>query len=833
MRGRLAIIAGAILLALAGQHAHAVITAASPLKKFEGDAVFIVVGKVEKHFPDMPAMLVVITEDIKGKAPFRKMPINCKVADPKTFKDNQIEPLLKRFGPDQEIIFFFDPNGKSYVTFAFTNGTWFQLQGKQPGNDKSEVVFSLKSAEPYLRKTFKGTTEDLRKLLKDHIDKKTKLPDLDEKVTPGFGPEYTPKKGADLRNPAYGGGGPLFGVIPTLGVGAPLAILALLFPTVFGGVFVLFRQWMAFITVISLNSMLVFLNIWLGPKFRSSWWSTDAALWIVMTGITLACLFWAWRRQLNALASGEPEAPRRTELLILLFMAVSCIAATVATWLMTEKVSWSDAGWTLTVVLALSVFGGTLYRAYHALFKDDRLFASPPMTTEGVILGTMMLGMVAFIPAIWGANISTGGLGQGVEQSGNISAEVAPVVEKGTFTVDPRFKGMYASTPVIDGDTIYAAYYRTNGYSTLVKLDRHTLKPEWEFFGKDDDLRQMISTPCLAHGRLYFGEGFHYDKNCHVFCVDAKNGEEIWRFRTAGQTESSPAVVNGKVYIGAGNDGVYCLDAEKGKKIWRFPHDDAGMKTRVAAGMRILRFGGGMVIAGNRLYCATGVDRETTIDKCESAVFCLDASTGEEIWRTPAPYAVWSTPILKDGKLFITSGNGDVYENAKAPEIPGGAIQCLNAEDGKELWSKPFENGVIESPAVDAHRIYLGCRNGTLYCLRRSDGAELWERFLEPSPLIASPVLDSDPVYERTLSVFVATTGGKVFCLTPQKGDDVWTFRPNEPCTFSTPPRIVVTRTTTGYRRRLYVGCGLGGGPINQLENRPVLYYLEDSVRVE
>src|SRR6185369_17286727 len=40
-------------------------------------------------------------------------------------------------------------------------------------------------------------------------------------------------------------GGLLFGVIPTLGVGAPLAILALLFPTVFGGVFVLFRQWLA------------------------------------------------------------------------------------------------------------------------------------------------------------------------------------------------------------------------------------------------------------------------------------------------------------------------------------------------------------------------------------------------------------------------------------------------------------------------------------------------------------------------------------------------------------------------------------------------------------
>ena len=139
MRGRYAISAGIILLVLASQYAHAVITAASPLKRFEGDALYIVVGKVEKFYPDKPAMVVVISEDIKGNAPFRKMPIICKVDDPKLFKDNQIEALLKRFGPDQEIIFFADRNGKSYVIFGFTNGTWFLLQGRQVG-DKSEVV---------------------------------------------------------------------------------------------------------------------------------------------------------------------------------------------------------------------------------------------------------------------------------------------------------------------------------------------------------------------------------------------------------------------------------------------------------------------------------------------------------------------------------------------------------------------------------------------------------------------------------------------------------------------------------------------------------------------
>ncbi len=197
MRVRFVLFAGVMLgiLFVASHQLHAVITAATPLKKFEGDAVYIVVGKVDKYYPEKPAMMINVIENIKGKAPFRQMPINLKVDDPKAFKENQIEPLLKRFGPDMEIIFFLTPHGKkSYITFAFANGTWFQAPGTKV--DKEQVFFQLKSAEPYFRKAFKGTTQELRTLLKENAAGKAKLPELDDKEKPGFGPEYAPKKGA-------------------------------------------------------------------------------------------------------------------------------------------------------------------------------------------------------------------------------------------------------------------------------------------------------------------------------------------------------------------------------------------------------------------------------------------------------------------------------------------------------------------------------------------------------------------------------------------------------------------------------------------------------------
>jgi outer membrane protein assembly factor BamB len=614
--------------------------------------------------------------------------------------------------------------------------------------------------------------------------------------------------------------GSLFAVIPTIGLGAPLAILALLFPTVFGGVFVLFRQWMAFITLISLNSTVVLLHWWFAPTLlRGTWWSTDAALWFMMTLFTFVCMIWSWRRQLNALAAGDPDAPRKTELAVLGFMTASCFGATGVMAYFTKTISWVDVGWTMTVVMSVGVFAGAIYRLYEAC-KGDTVFAAPPLPTEGIILGSMLLGHLAFAPGIWGGNVGTEGLVHADETSGATSAAVAPVVKKWDFTADGT--GLFASSPLVDGEDVYAAYSSTSlRVATMVRFDRLTGKKKWEFIGKDGDLVQMISTPCLADGKLYFGEGFHDDKNCRVFCVNAESGEEVWNFKTAGQTESSPAVAHGKVYIGAGNDGVYCLDAKNGAHVWKFPPADYQG--------RLLRFGAGMLVVGDRLYCGTGVDRNQTADKGETAALCLDAATGKLIWKSAVRYPVWSTPVVKDDCVYLATGNGDVFEDAQPPEVPGGSLVCLDVKSGWENWRFTTFNGIIEAPAIDGHRIYFGCRDGYLYCLNRADGTPRWTSPLG-SPIIGTPVLDTDSTEERSFSVFAAASAGKVCCLNPHNGNVRWTYDLSKQFAYiSTSPRLAVARTMNGYRWQLYFGCGLGGGPRDVAANRPVFYCLENA----
>jgi glucose dehydrogenase len=47
-----------------------------------------------------------------------------------------------------------------------------------------------------------------------------------------------------------------------------------------------------------------------------------------------------------------------------------------------------------------------------------------------------------------------------------------------------------------------------------------------------------------------------------------------WSYTTSRQVQSSPAVANGVVYIGSGDNNVYVLDASTGGVLWSYPTGD-------------------------------------------------------------------------------------------------------------------------------------------------------------------------------------------------------------------------------------------------------------------
>src|SRR5258707_787787 len=86
-----------------------------------------------------------------------------------------------------------------------------------------------------------------------------------------------------------------FGVIPSLGVLGPLALLAALFPAVFGGLMLWLKRWSGLFAAACAMSTWYFLHRWLGGG-RPTWWAGEAGLWTALGLLALAgALAAAWR----------------------------------------------------------------------------------------------------------------------------------------------------------------------------------------------------------------------------------------------------------------------------------------------------------------------------------------------------------------------------------------------------------------------------------------------------------------------------------------------------------------------------------------------------------
>jgi outer membrane protein assembly factor BamB len=71
-------------------------------------------------------------------------------------------------------------------------------------------------------------------------------------------------------------------------------------------------------------------------------------------------------------------------------------------------------------------------------------------------------------------------------------------------------------------------------------------KAVWTFKGSEDNgFERTVATPAVKEGLIYAA-----DFTGRVFCLDAKTGEEFWKFDTKGHIFTSLLVADGKVYVG-------------------------------------------------------------------------------------------------------------------------------------------------------------------------------------------------------------------------------------------------------------------------------------------
>ena len=161
------------------------------------------------------------------------------------------------------------------------------------------------------------------------------------------------------------------------------------------------------------------------------------------------------------------------------------------------------------------------------------------------------------------------------------------------------------STPVVDED---GAIYTVSGGAARA-FDLETGEVKWEFPFTPN---RIHATPALAEGRLFVGTGAGT-----LHALDAKSGGEVWRWDTTGDgalftpyvrkgevTLTSPVVAGGCVYIGAANGFLYALNTATGNCVWQY-----NLKVPLAAPPAIS--GNGLWIGGvRRVYLCFFIKRK-------------------------------------------------------------------------------------------------------------------------------------------------------------------------------------------------------------------------------
>jgi outer membrane protein assembly factor BamB len=821
-----------LLLGLAVSPAGAVIEALIPLETLvHKQSEFIFTTTVSKIDPDKPSVVLEAGDNLKGKSPFTRLPVNLTGDD--YAKEHKHTPqLLKRLAPKLPVVFFVVKRDKRYVALGYSNGTWFQLTAEA---DAENPVWAFTHCEPYLRRTFKGTTAEMQTTVKDTLAGKAKAPEPDKDEKAGLGPEVEEKKENKSPSAAAGGAsdGPLFAVVPTVAIGGLLSLLAMLFPAVFGGLTGQMKRWAAVISVASLNSTLLFLHDWLAPRWSGSWWATKMGLWVTMTVVTVLGVLWAWRRQLTELgraasppaektatpAAAAPAAdalPSRYEQILLLILSGIGVALFGACLLLGYPLL--SLPWSFVLALWIGIWAGTLYVVW-----VRRRAAQPPtrpaLSSEGVVLWAMVPASLVLgcASAASGVAASTGGAGAGEVRDEQFTRR-AHVLKETPINFAPGVAGSVDARVLIDGDRLFVAVaYPPDAFSTsgtpgnLYCVDRGTGAVRWDFNRANGAvMREVFSSPCLADGKLYVGEGFHDDSRCNLYCIAPDTGKQLWAHPTTSHTESSPCVADGKVYCGAGDEGLLCLDpARGGKRLWQYGKGHIDCPP---------------LVVGQRVYCGAGVDRDLKGPQ-ETAIFCLDAQTGDEVWRVTTDLPAWGKPFVSGGRAIFPLGNGDSSKPVGPPDKPAGAVVCVSAEDGKPIWRYDVPDGVLEGPAVDGGQVYFGSRDGHCYCVGRDDGLFRWKRDLG-SPVVAPPALAACPACGSTNSVYAVARDGRAACLDAASGRVMWQ-RDFPAAQLLSAPVVTVEHSQLGDHRSVYFGAGI----LNN--NQIMVYCIEDQWKDE
>ncbi len=227
--------------------------------------------------------------------------------------------------------------------------------------------------------------------------------------------------------------------------------------------------------------------------------------------------------------------------------------------------------------------------------------------------------------------------------------------------------------------------WRFSGLSQITPENVRDLKPAWVLDFDTD--RAQEATPIVVDGVAYVSTAWS-----KVYAVNAKSGEQIWKWESNNRGEAGAkaccdvdnrgvAVYKGKVYVGTLDGRLVALDARTGAQVWSVQTTPPASMLTVDSAPRV---GDGLVFIGNAGGDLGG----------RGFVSAYDAQSGKLAWR-----------------FYLTPGKPGVKDHAASDEIMDKIVQ--------PTWFGPYNEyrgggtawgSMVYDPEFD--QLYIATGNG-------------------------------------------------------------------------------------------------------------------------
>lgn len=217
------------------------------------------------------------------------------------------------------------------------------------------------------------------------------------------------------------------------------------------------------------------------------------------------------------------------------------------------------------------------------------------------------------------------------------------------------------------------------------------------------DLGGRITSPVIAENTVYVAQ---VDKHI-LHALDEATGSAKWTFTAGARIDSPPSVYRGRVVFGGADGWVYCLKAKDGKLVWRYraaPLDRRAMAYEQLESLWPVH--GSVLIRDEQVYCVAG--RSNFLDG-GLRLMRLDLKTGTKISET-----------IMDETNPETGNN--LQEVLQVLQMPVGLPDILSSDD-KYVYMKS------QKFDLEGNRLEIGPNSGdfaTQASKQRGEGAHLF-----------------------------------------------------------------------------------------------------------